>query len=139
MNTSGKEYHWEMGHRLPFHEGLCSNVHGHSYRLIVELTGELDENSMIIDFYELDRIVVPLVKKLDHCFVCDENDKMMIDFLKKNAFKYLVISGETTVENLASMIVSELLPQFSVFPNIRSLKVRLFESPLAYTEKTAEL
>ena len=26
--TISKQFRWEMGHRLPFHEGLCKNIHG---------------------------------------------------------------------------------------------------------------
>ena len=36
-----KEFRWEMGHRLPEHFGLCKNIHGHSYKMIVEFEGEL--------------------------------------------------------------------------------------------------
>jgi len=46
-----KEFRWEMGHRLPEHTGLCRNIHGHSYRMVVEITGDVLANGMIIDFY----------------------------------------------------------------------------------------
>ena len=35
-----KEFRWEMGHRLPEHFGLCKNIHGHSYKMVVEFEGE---------------------------------------------------------------------------------------------------
>lgn len=136
---TAKEYNWEMGHRLPFHDGLCKNVHGHSYKLIIELIGTLDKNSMIIDFYEMDNIVLPLIKKLDHCFLCDENDKLMIDFLKKNKFKYSVISDVTTVENICSMIINELSPHFKKYKNITSINARLYETATSYAEVSIDL
>ena len=38
-----KEFNWEMGHRLPEHFGKCKNIHGHSYKMMVELEGDLDD------------------------------------------------------------------------------------------------
>jgi len=37
-----KEFKWEMGHRLPEHFGQCKNIHGHSYKMLVEFEGEID-------------------------------------------------------------------------------------------------
>ena len=48
-----KEFKWEMGHRLPEHFGNCKNIHGHSYKMIAEFEGRLNENDMIIDLGEL--------------------------------------------------------------------------------------
>jgi len=60
MNTKiSKEFKWEMSHRLPFHKGLCQNIHGHTYKLRLDLVGSLDENGMLIDFYDLEIITQP--------------------------------------------------------------------------------
>ncbi len=136
---TAKEYRWEMGHRIPFHNGPCKNVHGHSYKLIIELIGTLDKKSMIIDFYELDKIVMPLINKLDHCFLCDEKDKTMIDFLKKNGFKYSVITNVTTVENISTMMINELTPEIKKFKNISRINIRLFETANSYSEISSDL
>ena len=48
-----KEFRWEMGHRLQLHKGLCKNLHGHSYKMEVELTGDVLENGMVLDYYDL--------------------------------------------------------------------------------------
>ena len=34
-----KEFSFEMAHFLPGYDGLCSNVHGHSYLLHVTVAG----------------------------------------------------------------------------------------------------
>jgi len=52
-----KEFVWEMSHRLPYHEGNCKNIHGHSYKMELSLEGEPNENGMLIDFYHIERIV----------------------------------------------------------------------------------
>ena len=35
-----KRFHFEMAHMLFEYDGLCQNIHGHSYNLEVTLIGE---------------------------------------------------------------------------------------------------
>jgi 6-pyruvoyltetrahydropterin/6-carboxytetrahydropterin synthase len=35
-----KEFQWAMAHMLDGHEGLCQNLHGHEYKLIVTVTSK---------------------------------------------------------------------------------------------------
>ncbi|MDA3844331.1 MAG: 6-carboxytetrahydropterin synthase, partial [Candidatus Kapabacteria bacterium] len=63
-----KNFDWEMSHRLPNHDGLCRNIHGHSYKMRVELEGEPNKQSMVIDYYDMKLVISPLLEKLDHCF-----------------------------------------------------------------------
>ncbi|MGA1250362.1 MAG: 6-pyruvoyl trahydropterin synthase family protein, partial [Candidatus Kapaibacteriota bacterium] len=52
ISRIAKEFHWEMGHRLPFHDGGCQNIHGHSYTMRVEVIGEIDPaTGMVIDYF----------------------------------------------------------------------------------------
>ena len=39
-----KEFRWEMAHRLQHHKGKCSNLHGHSYKMIVEFKGTINND-----------------------------------------------------------------------------------------------
>jgi len=59
-----KEFRWEMGHRLPYHNGLCKNVHGHSYQMVIELEGDVNTKGMIIDFYDLGEIIDSHYRKI---------------------------------------------------------------------------
>lgn len=135
----GKEYKWEMSHRLPFHKGKCSNLHGHSYRLILELEGDLDENGMVLDFYEIDKIVFPIIEELDHCFAIDKDDALLIDFVKKNNFKYKIMETTTTNENLTNYLSLKFREKFNKFNNIHLFTVRLYETADAYAELTEVL
>ncbi len=83
MMKIAKEFRWEMGHRLPEHFGQCKNRHGHSYKMLVEFEGELDENGMVIDYYDVEKIVKPIIEKLDHAFLVNKNDKHTREFLEK--------------------------------------------------------
>lgn len=129
-----KEFTWQMSHRLPFHKGLCSNIHGHTYKLRVSLTGETDKNGFLIDFYDLISIVQPLIDQLDHSFVVDEKDVETISFLREHSFRYVVVPNTTTSENLAYWVANQIVNGFRKFPNIDKLSVRFYETMDSFAE-----
>lgn len=64
-----REYRFEAAHRLPKvppgHR--CARLHGHSYKIEVFVFGPVDpETEWLIDFYDLDAAVAPIVDALDH-------------------------------------------------------------------------
>ena len=134
-----KEFRWEMSHRLPFHTGDCKNIHGHSYKIRIELSGDADDNGMLLDYYDIEKIVMPLIRKLDHAFICNESDTIMLDFLTKNKFKHYIIKETTTAEHLAEYILNELAPEFKKNSNIEHIKIRVYETEDAYAEAEAKL
>jgi 6-pyruvoyltetrahydropterin/6-carboxytetrahydropterin synthase len=129
-----KEFHWEMGHRLPEHFGKCKNIHGHSYRMIVELEGSLNENGMIMDYYDLKKIVNPVVEKLDHAFMVFEKDEEIVRFLESVKSKKIIVRFQSTVENICKYILTEIKKQ-NLPSNVNKLKVRIFESVDDYAEE----
>jgi 6-pyruvoyltetrahydropterin/6-carboxytetrahydropterin synthase len=71
-----KQFAFEAAHVLPYHQGKCSRLHGHSYRLDVSVAGPLASEGpaigMVIDFDELARIVrATVIDKLDHTHLND--------------------------------------------------------------------
>ena len=134
-----KEFRWEMGHRLPFHRGLCKNIHGHSYRLRVEICGEVDENGMVLDYYELKSIVQPTIDRLDHSFICDQTDTVMMEFFKNNPMKIVVVPFSTTAEHIVGYLLDDLREKFNRIDNIATITLRLYETEQAFAEATAFL
>lgn len=72
-----KEFRFEASHQLPFHDGKCRRLHGHSWvgRIIVEgkaLSEEKEKAGMLMDFYDLGQLIRPLVEEhLDHWHLND--------------------------------------------------------------------
>jgi len=66
-----REFRFHASHQIPNHDGLCQNLHGHSYLLYITVQGKVDpKTGMVIDFDEMDRIVREnVLKKLDHSFL----------------------------------------------------------------------
>ena len=133
------EFRWEMGHRLPNHKGECKNIHGHSYKMIIELSGELDVKSgMIVDFYDLGLIVKPIVKKFDHSFLVYKNDTKLLNFLTENKMKKVVTDYFGTVENICNNFIDLIVKGIkkSKLDNIYSITVKIYETPNSYAEMT---
>lgn len=133
-----KEFRWEMGHRLPEHFGLCKNIHGHSYKMIVEFEGELNKDQMVIDYYDVEKIINPIINQLDHAFMVNTNDRIVLDFLEKMNSKKVVVDFDATAENICKFLLSEIIK--SILPeNINSVKVRVYETQFDYAEDTLQL
>jgi 6-pyruvoyltetrahydropterin/6-carboxytetrahydropterin synthase len=130
----GKEFKWEMGHRLPEHFGQCKNIHGHSYKMLVEFEGELDKNGMVIDYYNVQKIVNPIIEKLDHAFLVNKDDKLTIEFLEKLNSKKVIVDFESTAENICTFLLNQI--KDAVLPaNVKSLTVRVSETDEDYAEE----
>lgn len=130
-----KEFRWEMGHRLPFHQGKCVNLHGHSYKMLVEVEGDLDENGMVIDYYDLKAIINPIVEELDHAYLVWKGDTELILMLDQLKSKKVVIDTHSTAENMCLYFLDKIkaaeLPE-----NVKSVKVRIYETIDDYAEET---
>ncbi|KXK55174.1 MAG: 6-pyruvoyl tetrahydrobiopterin synthase [Chlorobi bacterium OLB7] len=134
-----KEFHWEMGHRLPFHTGGCQNIHGHSYRLWVEVEGTTDQNGMVMDYFDLKQMIEPIIARIDHSFLCDERDDLMRGFLGQTALKHTVVPFNTTAENLAAWLLDLIAEQLHPLANITGVTVRLHETERTYAERRRQI
>ena len=69
-----KDFKWEAAHRLPWHKGKCKHLHGHSYRMTVELEGEPNSQGLVIDFNDIKSMIEPHIQELDHTTIISAND-----------------------------------------------------------------
>lgn len=133
-----KEFHWEMGHRLPEHFGKCKNIHGHSYKMIVELEGDVENSGMVMDYYDLKKIVNPVIDQLDHAFMVFKEDKEIISFLDKMNSKKVVVEFQSTVENICTYLLQKLITA-EMPPNVHKIKVRVYETHDDYAEQEIKI
>ena len=64
-----KEFYLESAHWLPnVPEGhKCGNLHGHSFKVIIKISGEPDaEMGWIVDFADIKSAFKPIYDQLDH-------------------------------------------------------------------------
>ena len=122
MRSIGKIFFFSAAHELPYHEGQCKELHGHNWRLDVQVTGPIQTNrsstDMIMDFQDLDYTVNELI-------------------IKTHDHKYLNAIYENPVaENMIhdfAMILGENLPH-----PIKLVSLRLWETEKCYAEWTAD-
>lgn len=133
-----KEFHWDMGHRLPEHFGKCKNIHGHTYRMIVELEGSLLDSGMVMDYYDLKKLVNPVVEILDHAFMVYSADREVIEFLEKVNSKMVLVDFQSTVENICRYIINEI-SKAGLPKNIEKVRVKIYETQDDYAEDELRL
>lgn len=68
MLTVTRRYHFESAHFLPkVPEGhKCARLHGHNYEMEVTVSGSMQAEGWIIDFFDMDKIVKPIIDLVDH-------------------------------------------------------------------------
>ena len=118
MISIGKIYSFSAGHHLPHHGGQCKNVHGHNYRLEVEVTGKIDEiqTGMVMDFEQLDKIVDRVILSVhDHCYLND---------------LFINPTAELMVESFSRKIINALNVGFIL------TRLKLWETEKCYAEWT---
>lgn len=102
-----KEFKFETAHALFGYDGLCKNVHGHSYKLAVTLMGKPIEDTsnvkfgMVMDFGDLKKIVNKLiVKPFDHATVLNINSphRELADRMEQSGHKIIRVSYQPTSE-----------------------------------------
>lgn len=136
-----KEFTFEAAHVLWGYDGLCRELHGHSYRLYVTVVGEpvADECSpklgMVMDFGELKAIVVrEVVSRLDHSLILRRGSEAerLCSSLEGIAERIIMVDYQPTCENMLydfAHRIGEALPQ-----GVRLHSLRLHETTTSYAE-----
>jgi 6-pyruvoyltetrahydropterin/6-carboxytetrahydropterin synthase len=135
-----KEFSFEMAHALLNYDGPCRNVHGHSYRLFVTLSGtpvsekQNPKNGMVIDFTDLKNIVnKEIINVFDHATtVSGSYDNMMLDSFKMMLGNVIVVDYQPTCENLVADFASRIIKHLPDKVTLHSLK--LYETATSNAE-----
>ena len=125
MITVTKTSRFDAAHILTNHQGLCKNLHGHTYRVDVSVTqGDGDTSDMVIDFKDLKRIASEVVcERFDHAFIYNTEsagEREIAAVVEKNGMRTVAIPFRSTAENLARMFFGELKARI---PGLSAVKV----------------
>lgn len=102
-----KEFRFEASHQLPYHEGKCRRLHGHSWkgRIVcegAELQTSGSSRGMLLDYSDMKEAITPLLEKyLDHWHL---NETLGLE--------------NPTAEEVARWIFLKLKPQLSTLTSI---------------------
>ena len=134
------------GHFITFAGGQCERVHGHNYRVAVEVEDDLDENEYVFDFIALKGLTKAIVDELDHRMLLPTRSSW-IRLEEDGASNWracyqdrywsfprdecvLLPVANTTAELLADYIATRLRSDFDLggLPTPRVLRVEVEES-----------
>ena len=135
-----KEFRFEAAHALKGYDGPCRNIHGHSYKLSVTITGEpvsaMDspKKGMVMDFSELKKIIKKsIVDPFDHALILGSDYPEDVFKRSHDAFSNVIfVEYQPTSENLLIDFagrINKLLPSTA---RLHSLRLR--ETPTSYAE-----
>jgi 6-pyruvoyltetrahydropterin/6-carboxytetrahydropterin synthase len=116
LNVS-KEFSFAGAHSLPDYKGPCARLHGHEWKLQVEVSGEIDEVSgMVLDFVFLKKVVTEaIINKFDHQHLND----MFVN---------------PTAENIVQQIVYTMSDLVGDKFALRLERITLWETPTSFCE-----
>lgn len=127
MLTVYKECRFDAAHVLTHHAGQCRNLHGHTYRVIVEVSGRKPGRDMVIDFKDLKLLIEELIlSRFDHAFIYDETSPGECEIaavIQKQGMKSVALPYRSTAENLAKYFFEALAERIDV------AAVKVFETP----------
>jgi len=136
-----KSFGFETGHALYGYDGLCKNVHGHSYKLYVTVVGRpIDDqnhvkNGMVIDFKDLKTIVKSeVVDVFDHATVFNKNTPHveLAKILSDSGHKVLLVDYQPTSEKMVIDFAHRIASRLPAHIKLHNL--RLHETATAYAE-----
>src|SRR4051794_40657376 len=95
MRTSvTRAFAFEAAHQLPWHEGKCRNLHGHSSRLGVTVEGPLPEHGVVVDFADLKAVVTAeVIDRYDHRYLNEIMDNPTAELVAQEIWKSLEAAG----------------------------------------------
>ena len=125
MITVTKTVKFDAAHVLTNHQGLCKNLHGHTYRVDVSVAqAEDDERDMVIDFKDLKTIANEVIcDRFDHAFIYNTEsagEKEIAAVVEKTGMRTVAIPFRSTAENLAKLFYDDLK---SRIPGLAAVKV----------------
>lgn len=125
MTTVTKTVKFDAAHVLTNHQGLCKNLHGHTYRVDVSVAGCGDEAlDMVIDFKDLKRIATETIcDRFDHAFICNVSspgEMEIAEVVERHGMRTVRLPFRSTAENLARYFFGELE---SKIPGLAAVKV----------------
>ena len=141
-----KEVTFDCAHMLTGHGALCKNLHGHTYKLQVEIINEQIEGGssadMVLDFKVLKEVIrSEITDKFDHAVIFSgekfrgaaEND--LLEWAKKYSMRYYVMPRRTTAENMAQhfqeLVKTELNKNGFASAEVH---IRVYETPTSFAE-----
>ena len=135
-----KEIDIDMGHTVTLHDSKCKHLHGHRYRIIATVDGNLitegSSKGMVIDFTDLKNAMMKKIDEpYDHAFVIWVEDPRVHLLWEAHQLnyndigKFHMVDFVPTAENLAKHWFMSLAHELSEKYQIHLEQLEVFETP----------
>ena len=144
IHVAKSELSFAAGHFITYGGGRCERLHGHNYRVGVQMRGELNEDGLVYDFVALKRRVSALIADLDHKMMIQTANRTLD--VETDDREVRVLHGghtyvfprrdvvllpieNTTAELLAEHLSGQLVQDLAGRANLAEIVVEVEESP----------
>ncbi len=145
VKVEGDTLRFNSAHFVTY-SGQCESLHGHNYRVQIELQGILDQDSLVFNFTRLKQVAGEVCNQLHHRFLLamhnphlelrPSSESWEIRF---QARRYVIPRSDVvelpidnaTAERLSEYICNELCNRLALsdFPHLSSITVGVEEGP----------
>ena len=117
---------FDSAHFLARYNGKCRNIHGHRWRVVIEIAGENLDDGMVVDFTDIKAALKALTDNLDHSLVMEKDTLKLQTYecLVDEGFRIMIMDFRPTAENFAKYFFDEIKNKGF---NIRAAEV--YETP----------
>ncbi|MEE1114813.1 MAG: 6-carboxytetrahydropterin synthase QueD [Eubacterium sp.] len=109
------EASFDAAHFLADYEGKCRNIHGHRWRVVVEIQSETlradaQNRGMVVDFGDLKKALKALCDSLDHSLIIETGSlkAKTLEALREENFAINELDFRPTAENFAHYVFDKL-------------------------------
>ncbi len=134
------EHTFDAAHFLADYKGKCHNIHGHHWRVVLEIQGEAlcqddQRRGMLVDFGDLKHDLRAVVDSFDHTLIIEKGTVSddLLTLLRREDFSVTEIAVRPTAENFAKLFFDKLT---SMGYPVSCCAV--YETPTNYAEYTGE-
>jgi len=121
---------FDSAHFLKGYNGKCANLHGHTWKVEVEvcsssLVPDGEKRGMVIDFSDLKKAVRTLAERFDHTLIYETGSlsEHTLRVLEEEGFSLTAFPLRPTAENFAAYFFKELAGSLPV------RRVTVYETP----------
>ena len=116
MYTLKTEHSFDAAHFLYGYEGKCSNIHGHRWRVVAEVSSDELETTgqhrgMYVYFGDLKKDLKEIVDYLDHCLIIETGSlkETTLKALQDENFRIIQFTFRPTAENMAKYFYDKMM------------------------------
>ncbi|PJI08455.1 MULTISPECIES: 6-carboxytetrahydropterin synthase QueD [Clostridium] len=130
------EDNFDSAHFLRGYKGKCANIHGHRWKVQVEIQSSQLIDGMVEDFTVLKMSIKDIIRFYDHALIIEKGSLRSLTFncLKEDGFRIIELDFRPTAENFSKLFYDEISKL-----NYNVKKVTVYETPNNCASYTKEV